>query len=184
MGHMIEIAKTGRATCRTCKKPVGKGELRFGEETVNAFSTSGEMTFRWHHLLCAAGSMPDFVKQALGTFQGDIPNRAEVDAALQGALAKQASKPKGLPYSEHAPTGRSKCMHCEEPIEKDALRVAVVREVMVGAITTKGTGYLHPQCAPEFAHDPTMLDQIKANSVGLAPLDLEQLARDFAALPV
>ena len=48
MGNVIEEAKSGRASCRTCKKAIAKGELRFGEEAPNAFGDTPSM--RWHHL--------------------------------------------------------------------------------------------------------------------------------------
>jgi hypothetical protein len=55
---MLEIAKSGRAKCRKCKQAIAKGELRFGEETVNAFSDSGEPSYFWYHLGCAAKARP------------------------------------------------------------------------------------------------------------------------------
>ena len=42
MAHIIEEAKSGRAGCRTCRKPIAKGELRFGEEVENQFADAGE----------------------------------------------------------------------------------------------------------------------------------------------
>jgi len=181
MAHTIEVAKTGRATCRSCRKAIGKGELRFGEETVNAFSSSGEMTFRWHHLACAASGLSALVRPALTAFTGDVPNRADIEGALQAAEEKDAGKPKGMPYAERAPTGRSKCMQCEQLIEKDALRVAVEREVMMGAVATKGTGYLHAGCAKQFTGDADLSAKIKVNSPALPAADAEQLAKDLGA---
>src|SRR5436309_2857186 len=63
MANVIEEAKSGRASCRTCKKPIAKGELRFGEEAPNAFGD--EPTLRWHHLTCAAQKLPAELKAAL-----------------------------------------------------------------------------------------------------------------------
>ena len=58
MAHTIEPAKSGRASCRSCRQPIGKGELRFGEDVPNAFSDSGEPSYQWHHLACAAEKKP------------------------------------------------------------------------------------------------------------------------------
>jgi len=66
---------------------------------------------------------------------------------MQDAIAKGHAKPGGFPYVDRAPTGRARCMVCEQPIEKAALRVAVERELEVGANVTRGAGYLHPRCA-------------------------------------
>lgn len=147
MANVIEEAKSGRASCRTCKKAIAKGELRLGVEQVTQFSDTPSM--QWHHLLCAAGKLPAELKEALGVFDGDVPNRPELDKAMDEAIKKGGAKPGGFPYVDRAPTGRAKCMQCEEPIEKQSFRVAVEREVDTGAFTTRGAGYLHPKCVAE-----------------------------------
>jgi hypothetical protein len=147
MANVIEEAKTGRASCRTCRKPIAKGELRLGVETQTQFSDAPSL--QWHHLLCAAGKLPDELKAALADYPGEVPNRAELDAAMAEAGKKTAAKPAGFPYADHAPTGRARCMVCQQPIEKGALRIAVERELEVGSNVTKGAGYLHPQCAAQ-----------------------------------
>jgi hypothetical protein len=147
MANVIEEAKSGRASCRTCRKAIAKGELRLGVETQTQFSDTPSM--QWHHLLCAATKLPDELKASLAEYTGDIPDRAEIDAALQQAGKKAAAKPAAHPYADHAPTGRAKCMQCEQPIEKGGFRVAVERELEIGANVTRGTGYLHPGCVAE-----------------------------------
>src|SRR5688572_16718265 len=136
MGNVIEEAKSGRASCRTCKKAIAKGELRFGEEAPNAFGDTPSM--RWHHLLCAADKLPAELKAALDTFSDPVPNRAELDKAMSDALAKGRGKPGGFPYADKAPTGRAKCIQCEQPIAKDSIRIAVEREIDTGAMVTRG----------------------------------------------
>jgi len=144
MPNLIEEAKSGRASCRTCKKPIAKGELRLGVEVATQFSAGPSMA--WHHLLCAAAKLPAELSAALAVYGGAIANRAELDAAMADALQKGHAKPGGFPYADRAPTGRAKCMQCEQPIAKDALRVAIEREIDTGAVVTRGAGYLHPTC--------------------------------------
>ena len=60
---------------------------------------------------------------------------------------RASGKPGGFPYVDKAPTGRAKCMQCEEPIAKDSFRVAVEREIDTGSMVTRGAGYMHPKCA-------------------------------------
>ena len=144
MANVIEEAKSGRASCRTCRKPIAKGELRLGVETQTQFSDAPSL--QWHHLLCAAGKLPVELKAALTEYPGDVPNRTEIDAAMEQAEKKAAAKPAGHPYADHAPTGRARCMQCEQAIEKGAFRVAVERELEIGGNATRGTGYLHPAC--------------------------------------
>src|SRR5262245_56111800 len=143
MPHKIEPAKTGRAACRTCKEPIAKGDLRLGEEVPNDFAPGGEMTFRWHHLECAAKKRPLALKAALAGYEGKVPGRAAVAKTLEEA--GPAAKPSTFPYAERAPTGRSKCMACGAAIEKGTLRVAVERELE--GMAAKSAGYLHPGCA-------------------------------------
>jgi hypothetical protein len=175
MGNVIEEAKSGRASCRTCKKAIAKGELRFGEEAPNAFGDQPSM--RWHHLLCAAEKLPAELKAELDNYPGTIPNRAELDQAMSDALSKGRAKPGGFPYADKAPTGRAKCMQCEQPIAKDSIRIAVEREIDTGAMVTKGAGYMHPACV--VAHleanggdKDELVEGLRQNS-RLVPADLD-----------
>ena len=138
MANVIEEAKSGRASCRTCKKTIAKGELRLGVEAQTQFSDTPSL--QWHHVLCAATKLPDELKAALAEYPGEVPNRAELEAAMAEAAKKGAAKPAGFPYVDRAPTGRAKCMQCEQPIEKGAFRVAVERELTIGANVTRGSG--------------------------------------------
>lgn len=176
MANTIEEAKSGRASCRTCKEKIEKGVLRFGEEVTTQFSDTPSM--QWHHLKCAATKRPAQLKEVLETYTGLVPDKAELDALI--AANKGKAKATTLPYAEKAPTGRSKCMVCDEPIDKGELRIAVEREVDTGSFVTKGAGYLHPACAPEHENaDPDLLEKVKKNSVSLEPADLEALAADL-----
>ncbi len=150
MAHTIEVAKSGRAGCRTCRNPIAKGELRFGEESANAFGEPGDMSYRWHHLKCAASKLPDELKTALATFEGDVPDREELDTLMAEAVA---NKPPPFPYADRAPTGRARCQACGEAVAKGALRVAIERELDRGMGATKGAGYLHPACAAAYVEE-------------------------------
>jgi hypothetical protein len=181
MAHTIEVAKSGRASCRTCKQNIAKDDLRFGEEFVNQFSDSGGTSYRWHHLPCAAKKLPMALKGALEAYEGEVPNRAELDATIEASKAK--AKPASFPYADRAATGRSKCIVCHEPIAKGELRVAIEREIDTGMMQTKGAGYMHPACAPawlegEFAGEMTaesLLQGIQANSTAIDAAALAEL---------
>jgi hypothetical protein len=167
MANVIEEAKSGRASCRTCKKPIAKGELRLGVETQTQFSDTPSL--QWHHVLCAAAKLPVELKAALAEYPGEVPGRAALDAAMEEAVKKGSAKPAGFPYVDRAPTGRAKCMLCEQPIEKGALRVAVERELEVGANVTRGAGYLHPRCVAANLENvggsvDALIEGVRANS--------------------
>lgn len=174
MAESIEIAKTGRAKCRTCRQAIEKGTLRFGEEQPSAFSEGMQMV--WFHLACAAGKKPVPVRTALAAFEGEVPDRAAIEAALAEA-DKTASV---FPYAERAATGRSKCLHCKEPIEKGTLRVATEREVEFGGMARAGAGYLHPKCAAKFLEAEDLAAALRQNSRGLSDADLSELDQQIA----
>lgn len=167
MANVIEEAKSGRASCRTCRKPIAKGELRFGLEAQTQFSDTPSL--QWHHLLCAAGKLPAELKAALAEYPGEVPGRAEIDAALEDAAKKASARPAGFPYADRAPTGRARCLQCEQPIDKAAFRVAVERELEIGGTPTHGAGYLHPRCAAANLDQrggsvPELIEGLRANS--------------------
>lgn len=139
----LEVSPSGRAACRGCKNPVPKGELRFAESYV--LPGSDQPGHRYWHLECAAKKLAGPVAQALAAYEGEVPNRAAVEALLASAPKKAGDRP--LPHADRAPTGRARCLQCREGIEKGALRIAVEREVETGMMTTKSAGYLHPGCA-------------------------------------
>lgn len=174
MGHIIETAKTGRASCRTCKKPIEKGALRLGEEVPNAFS-DGDMTYHWFHLECGAQKKGAVLKEALETTDIDVPNKEELLKSASANAKKE--KPAKFPYAEHAPTGRSSCIACGEKIEKGNLRVAVETEVEAGGFARRGAGYLHPACACEHTEEDAeeLMEKLKANSTGLGEAELGEL---------
>ena len=178
MAHIIEEAKSGRAGCRTCKKPIAKGELRFGEEVENQFSDSGETTHRWHHLKCAAGSKPDELRTVLPGFEAITPElRAEVEQLMTEADAK---KPPPYPHADRAPTGRAKCQGCGESIPKGELRVCIERDIERGMTTTKGAGYLHPKCAAAYVEEnggthADLTEGLRKNTRDLSEPEMEKL---------
>jgi hypothetical protein len=181
MANVIEEAKSGRASCRTCKKTIGKGELRLGVEVQTQFSDTPSM--QWHHVLCAAAKLPAELKEALAAYEGEVPNRAELDQAMEEAIKKGGAKPGGFPYTDRAPTGRAKCMQCGEPIEKGSFRVAVEREVEAGSFATRSAGYLHPRCVAENLENvggtiEDMLDGLRENS-RIAPGDLDAVIAEI-----
>jgi hypothetical protein len=163
MANTIEEAKSSRAACRTCKKKIEKGSLRFGEETANTFDPDGGASYYWHHLKCAAGRMAGSVKAALEAYAGDVPDRDEIEK-IHANPPKQKSGSKGFPFADRAPTGRAKCIGCEEPIAKGELRIAIEREIETPMGVTKGAGYLHPACAADHVDDEDFLTKVLGNS--------------------
>lgn len=174
MTNIIEVAKTGRAGCRTCKQPIAKGDLRFGEQVPNAFS-AGDMTYNWHHLPCAAKKKPSALKQALDDTDQEVPDKEELLKAIE-ANAKN-EKPTVLPYAEYAPTARASCIGCAEKIEKGHLRVAIESEDDGSPFPRSGPRYLHIACVSEHAGDDPedFFSKVKANSKNVETKDMQEL---------
>jgi hypothetical protein len=171
MEHKIEHAPSGRATCRSCGKKIDKGDLRFGEAVKSQFGSSG-FAYEWHHLRCAAEHRPTQLKPTLEAYEGDVPSRDELLKLADGG-GKPASKGKGapdtLPTADLAPTGRARCIACEQPIEAKSVRIAVERQIDTGSFVTKGAGYLHPGCAEDWAANEgvdlaELVDQVRAHT--------------------
>lgn len=178
MAHVIEEAKSGRAGCRTCRKPIAKGELRFGEEVENQFADGGETTYRWHHLSCAAGAKTDELRATLAGATG-VPE-AEREALERLMAEADAKKPPPYPHADKAPTGRARCQGCGEAIAKGEIRVAFEREIERGISTTRGAGYTHPRCAAAYFEErggthAALTDALRANTRDLSEGEMEQL---------
>jgi hypothetical protein len=178
MPHKLEISPSGRATCKTCSTAIPKGELRFGEAYSSQFT---DEALRWHHLMCAAKKLPHELADALTRYEGQIPNREAVDAAMEEGKKGVKAKPKGFPNADRAPTNRAKCLVCAETIEKGTFRVAVEREVDTGSFTTKGAGYLHPKCALAWAEEndagEDFAEQVKGNTTALSAAEIDEVMK-------
>jgi DNA-binding transcriptional regulator YdaS (Cro superfamily) len=140
---MIEAATSGRAKCKGCKKPIDKGELRYGHEVEGNFD--GAMTF-WYHLPCAVTHRPEQFRVVLARYKKKpIPNRAKLEASLDGATVTVRAR--RMKQVERAPTGRASCQQCKLAIAKDTLRAAVWLYDMPMA----GTGFVHVGCVGAWA---------------------------------
>jgi hypothetical protein len=181
MSHKVEIAPTGRASCRGCKQSIAKGTPRFGEEFRNPYSEEGGLSYRYWHLPCAATKMANELAPALAAYEGELEGRAEVDA-----LVREHMKPE-MPFAERAPNGRARCRACDESIAKGELRVAFERMFEGPMGPQKGAAYAHARCLAkylerekEFGRETPapadLLATVERNSGGkLAPEDLAAL---------
>lgn len=169
MAHVVEPASSGRAKCRSCDRPIAKGELRFGERQPNAFG-EGEMTL-WFHLPCAAYSRPE----AFLTLEA--PDAELAAAAHFGIEHRRVPRLHG---AERAPTGRAHCRSCKELIDKDSWRIAIV---FFEEYRFNPGGYIHVKCAREYFGTVELAERIRHFSPNLAEADLAEVATAMAAAP-
>ena len=141
MPHTIEPASSGRAKCRACGRPIGKGELRLGERLPNPFADEGEMTL-WFHLDCAAYKRPEPLLEALGECTEGIDRQEWL-----ADIARKSLEHRRLPRidgAERAPSGRASCRSCREKIAKDEWRL---RLVFYDEGRFSPGGFIHASCA-------------------------------------
>lgn len=178
MSHVMEPATSGRAKCRGCGQPIAKNEIRFGERLPNAFG-DGEMTL-WFHPGCAALKRPEPLLETLAQIRQDTPDLLPEDTletlertAERGLAHRRLPRLNG---AERAPTGRARCRHCHETIEKDSWRLALV---FFEEYRFEPAGFIHAGCAVAYLGTTELLDRIGQ----LSPeLDAAALAELSAAL--
>ncbi len=151
--HVFEIAPSGRSKCRSCGLAIEKDTLRFGERMPNPFG-EGNMT-HWHHPLCAAHRRPEPMLEALqaGLYEGD--DLPALEHAAQHGLAHRRLPRLGA--LEKSPSGRARCRHCRELIEKDAWRLPLVF-FEEGAYNAGG--FIHATCAAEYCETSEIVDAV------------------------
>jgi Poly(ADP-ribose) polymerase and DNA-Ligase Zn-finger region len=154
MPHVFEPAPSGRAKCRGCGQAIAKGELRFGERLPNPFA-EGEMT-HWFHVRCAALKRPEPFLEAL-----PAADPAPGNAAALAAEARPGVEHRRLPRldgAEVAPSGRARCRHCREVIDKGSWRL---RLVFWEEGRFQPSGFVHATCAAEYLGTADVLDRIR-----------------------
>ena len=147
--YVIEGARSSRSRCKTCRRKIETGKLRIGVLIEGPFGTG----YLWHHLTCAARRQFERVEEAYGLEAwkaaarppADVPTLASL-RELREQAEEQRRNRRELPYAELAPSGRSRCKHCEEPIEKGTLRVVLAREVVFGRQVRQNPINVHPRC--------------------------------------
>lgn len=167
MTHAIERASSGRAKCRGCDEKIAKDEWRFGERQPNAFG-EGEMTL-WFHPRCAAYKRPEPFLETLAA----VP--ATEDWADLAAAARFGIEHRRVPRingAERAPTGRARCRHCRELIDKDQWRIGLV---FFQDFRFEPGGFVHAACARGYFETVNLLDRIRHFSPALTPADLDDL---------
>lgn len=154
MNHSIEVSPSGRAKCRGCGKAIAKGELRLGEKLPNPFA-EGEMSI-WFHLQCGAYKRPEILLHALERFDDELSRREQLIAdANESAAHLRLPRIDGV---ERAPSGRARCRHCRETIEKGEWRIGLV---FYEEGRFNPSGYCHTRCASEYLGTSEIVERLR-----------------------
>lgn len=175
MPDRIELATSGRARCRACRRAIDKGSERFAEAVPNP-AAEGESQ-HYYHLACAAERRP---KPFAGLVPALDPPRPDLaPLADVAALALAHHRLERLGSLERAKSARAACRHCREPIEKDTWRVAL-QPIEDGRLGT--WGFVHLACAASYAGIKPSLDRLTRYSE-LDAAQREQIASLLEGLP-
>lgn len=153
---VVEVAPNSRARCRACGEALVKGQWRLGERTINPFG-EGETTY-WFDISCGASRRPEVLLAAFGEVS-DAAAKAAIEpwreAAQFGARHPRAAR---LAAVGIAPSGRARCRHCRELIDKGELRMDLS---MFNDGRFDPMGYLHIKCLTEYVGDDVPLERVR-----------------------
>lgn len=191
--YLIEGARSSRSKCKTCRKKIDMGALRIGILIEGPYGTG----YMWHHLKCAARRQIDRVEEAYEleawkeakTPPDGVPAIEDLRGLAEKADEQRRNK-KALPHTEPAPSGRSKCKHCNELIAQDAMRVALGRDVEFGRQVRTSPINVHPRCvaaellAPDCGTESAgFTEALRANSTGVSPERIAEALAEIGTLP-
>lgn len=129
----IELAKSGRSTCRTCQKKIPKETPRVG--IPFPFTTpAGEVvaSYRYYHIDCTPpykiAEVIVFLKKKQSEkndlFETVLQKLERMDRK-EGPEGGNLGSPSNDPFLQLSKSSRGKCRSCNEKIEKGIIRVAV-----------------------------------------------------------
>ena len=165
MPGVIEPAASGRAKCKGCRQSIPKGDLRLGDKMPNPYG-EGEAT-AWFHLVCGACRRPETFVEAMVDVGGAVADEINGDSFLQEAITLGVQHPRlpRLASVQRSPSGRARCRHCRETIDKDLWRV--VLEIWEDGRFAP-IGFIHLSCAPAY-FETDRTDHIAARVRRLMP---------------
>lgn len=183
--YIIEGARSSRSRCKTCRRKIDKGGLRIGMLIEGPYGTG----YLWHHLRCAARRRFEQVQEAYEAEAWKeakeppkkLPSIDELRKHME-ELVERREKRREIPYAEFDPSGRAKCKHCGEPLEKGSLRIVLGRDVEFGGQVRTGPVHIHPRCVGaelQEEHCATEVDgfpeALRANSSDIPTDKLEKV---------
>ncbi|MFN0241931.1 MAG: hypothetical protein ACKVWV_03490 [Planctomycetota bacterium] len=182
--YKIELARSNRSKCKTCKKAIDKGVARIGVLIEGPFGVG----YLWHHLKCLARRDIGLVEEAYaGAYTAEGVQKPPIEElrAVAEESAKKKEEKQEAPYVERAPSGRSKCAQCGEPVADASFRVVVLRSVEFYNQVRNGPIKVHPGCVAKALAEPNsatevdgFADALRANT-RLPKEDIEKALKEI-----
>ena len=191
--YVIEGARSSRSRCKTCRRKIDKGILRLGILIEGPYGIG----YMWHHLNCAARRQFDRVREAyqeeawLNAKQAptQLPGLEALES-LQQKAEERRQKKKDIPYVEIDPSGRAKCKHCGDAMEKGSARVVLGRGVYFGNQVRVAPITVHPKCVSaemekeDCETEPTgFFEALRANTEELDEAVIAAAVTEIGELP-
>lgn len=186
--YVIEPARSGRSKCKTCRRKIDKDVLRIGILIEGPFGAG----YLWHHIKCAAKRQFESVEAAYEEqcwADGvEVPPLEELRKLVEEAAKKKREKI-DPPFAQIAPSGRAKCKHCDETIEKGSVRIVLGREVEFYRQVRTALINVHPKCvaaelmAEDCSTEPEGFAKlVRANSKDVPPELIERALDEVGSL--
>ncbi|CAN6171745.1 unnamed protein product [Urochloa humidicola] len=139
-----EYAKSGRASCKSCRSPIAKDALRLGK-MVQATQFDGVMPM-WNHARCIFGKKNQIksVDDVEGIDALRWDDQEKIRNYVESASAATSSTAAGPDKCtiDVAASARTSCRHCSEKITKGTVRVSAKLEGQA----SKGIPWYHVNC--------------------------------------
>ena len=191
--YVIEGARSSRSKCKTCKRKIDKDALRIGILIEGPYGVG----YLWHHIKCAARRQYDRVEEA---YQEEawqhaktLPKKLPTLEALSKEKEKSEERKKNrktIPYIELDPSGRAKCKHCGEGMEKGSYRVVLGRGVYFGNQVRVAPIAVHAACVAKELDSQDcetevegFFDALRANSGEIESAAIEATITAIGELP-
>lgn len=162
----VEYAKSSRSSCKTCKSPIQKENLRFGK-MVQATQFDGFMPM-WNHGHCILKKAKQIKSiddvEGLDSLRWEDQQRIrqyveDIEAAAAVAVTPVEN---GIEVSQ---TSRASCKHCKQKIMKGEVRLSTA----LGGKGVKGLSWYHANCYME--QSPSIQVEKLAGWQNLPPSD-------------
>uniref|UniRef100_A0A0E0Q753 Poly [ADP-ribose] polymerase n=1 Tax=Oryza rufipogon TaxID=4529 RepID=A0A0E0Q753_ORYRU len=144
-----EYAKSGRSSCKSCRSPIGKDQLRLGK-MVQATQFDGFMPM-WNHASCILSKKNQIKSvddvEGIDTLRWDDQEKIRNYVGSAPATASSAAAISDKCTIEVAKSARTSCRRCGEKITKGAVRVSSKLE---------GQGWYHASCFLEMSPAATV----------------------------
>ena len=191
----IEPAKSGRSSCRECRKKILKDAIRVGNP-YQFNSPKGDVLtgYSWFHLECTPSYViPETINSLKRDPLEDTDQQKDVLSTLERMFKEKPKKVSQRkrndksPFFEIAKSSRGKCRKCEEKIEKGVIRVAESTMVELDdGRKFPSYKYYHQDCYFDQTEDPkSSINSIINTSLEKQSIDdeeVEKIKRRFADL--